>query len=188
MPVALEVINRKLSTHISQEGPQAFLDHFPSIPKTKLYLFWNFFEQLYILPTQVLQTILGRSYGFTSLPSYSKYYMEYFEQLALRQQCPICTPWWKRYVDDVICITKKVDILFNCMNQLDYHIKCTMESPDNEASITFLDTKCNTNSNHIIHPTVYRNPHILTSIWIGIQTIQYLPKGQLYKHWPTEPK
>ena len=41
-------------------------------------------------------------------------YMEYFEELALGPQCPIPTPWWKRYIDDVICITKKdqVDILF----------------------------------------------------------------------------
>ena len=109
MPVALEVINRKLSTHISQEGPQAFLDHFPTSFLRQNYISsGTFFEQLCILlPAKVLQTTLGSSYGFTSLPSYSKYYMEYFEQLALRQQCPIPTPWWKRYIDDVICITKK---------------------------------------------------------------------------------
>ena len=33
--------------------------------------------------------------------------MEYFKELALGPQCPISTPWWKRYLDDVICITKK---------------------------------------------------------------------------------
>ena len=42
-------------------------------------------------------------------------YMKYFEELALGPQCPIPSPWWKRYVDDLICITKKdqVEILFN---------------------------------------------------------------------------
>ena len=36
VPVALEVIYRKLSTHISQEGLQAFLGHSHSIPKDKI--------------------------------------------------------------------------------------------------------------------------------------------------------
>ena len=36
VPVALEVINRKPSTHISQEGLQAILEHSLSIPKDKI--------------------------------------------------------------------------------------------------------------------------------------------------------
>ena len=62
-------------------------------------------------------------------PVIANIYMEYFEELALEPQCPIPTPWWKRYVHDVICITKKdqVDILFNHINPLDDHIKFTMQ-------------------------------------------------------------
>ena len=69
-------------------------------------------------------------------------YMECFEELALGPQCPIPTQWGKRYVDDLICITKKdqVDILFNHINNMDYHTKLTMECPDNEGYIPFLDT------------------------------------------------
>ena len=40
-------------------------------------------------------------------PVTAKIYMEYFEELALRLQGPLPTPWWKRYVDNVICITEK---------------------------------------------------------------------------------
>ena len=63
-------------------------------------------------------------------------------------------------MDDVICITKKdqVDILFNYINNMDDHIKFTMECPDNEGSIPFLDRKCTPNPNHTIHTTVYRKP------------------------------
>ena len=66
----------------------------------------------------------------------------------------------EKYVDDVICITKndQVDILFNHINQSDDHIRFTMESPDNEGSIPFLDTKCTPNSNHTINTTVHRKP------------------------------
>ena len=84
--------------------------------------------------------------------------MEDFEELALEPKCPIPTPWWKRYVDGVICITRKdqVDILFNHINNMDGHIKFTMECPDNEGSIPFLETKFTPNPNHTIHTTVYR--------------------------------
>ena len=55
-------------------------------------------------------------------------YIEYFEEQALERQYPIPIPWWKRYVDDVICIIKKdqVDILFNLINNTDDNIKFTM--------------------------------------------------------------
>ena len=73
---------------------------------------------------------------------------------------PFPIPRWKMYVDDAICIIKKdqVDILFNHINQLDGHIKFTMESPDNEGSIPFLDTKYTPHSNHTTHTSVYRKP------------------------------
>ena len=83
-------------------------------------------------------------------------YMEYFEELALGSECPIPTPWWKRYVDDVICITKKdqVDILFYHINNMEEHINFTVECPDNEGSIPFFDTKCTPNLNHTVHTPV----------------------------------
>ena len=88
-------------------------------------------------------------------PAVSNIYAQYFEPL-----CPIPTPWWKRYVDDVICIVKgdQVDILFNHINKMGAHIKFNMQSPDSEGSIPFLDTKCFPNSYNIIDTTVFRKP------------------------------
>ena len=93
-------------------------------------------------------------------PLIANIYMEYIEELALGLQCPIPTPWWKRYVDDLIYITEKdqVCMLFNHINQMDAHIKFTMECLDSKESISFCDTKCTPNSNHMICTTVYRKP------------------------------
>ena len=52
----------------------------------------------------------------------------------------------------------QVDILFNHINSMDDNKKFTMECPDNEGSIPFLDTKCTPNPNHTIHTSVYRMP------------------------------
>ena len=41
---------------------------------------------------------------------------------------------------------------------MDDHIKLTMECPDNEGGIPFLDTKCTPNPNHTILIILYRNP------------------------------
>ena len=91
-------------------------------------------------------------------PVITNIYMEYFEELALGPQCLSPTPWLKRYVDNVICITKKgqMDILFNHINNMDDIVKFSIEYHDNEGSIPFLDTKCTPNSNHTIHTMVYR--------------------------------
>ena len=76
-----------------------------------------------------------------------------------------------------------MDILFNHINNMDDHIKFTMQCPDNEGSISFLDTKCLQNSNHTIHSTVYRKPihmdryldwnsnHPISAKWSVIQAI-----------------
>ena len=91
-------------------------------------------------------------------PVIANIHIEYFEELVLGPQCLIPTPWQKRYVDDVICITKKdqVDILFNHINNMDDNVKFTMECTDNEGTIPFQDTKCTPNPNHTIHTNVYR--------------------------------
>ena len=92
-------------------------------------------------------------------PVIANIYVEYFEELVLGPLCPIATPWWKKYVDDMKCIVRRdqVDILLNHINQMDGHTKFTVESPDSEGSIPFLDTNCSPNSN-TIDTTVYRKP------------------------------
>ena len=49
----------------------------------------------------------GVAMGSPVTPVIANISMEYFEELALGPHCPMPTPLWKRYVDHVICITKK---------------------------------------------------------------------------------
>ena len=90
-------------------------------------------------------------------PVIANIYMKYLEELALGPQFFHTHILWKRYVDDIICITKKVhvNILFDYINQIDDHIKFTMEHPDKEGSLPFLDNKC-THPNQSIQTSVYR--------------------------------
>ena len=69
-------------------------------------------------------------------------YMEYFEDLALGPEVPIPIKEWKRYVDEIFSIIPKGkrDILLNYLNSIDPHIKCTVEQPNAEGAIPFLDT------------------------------------------------
>ena len=102
--------------------------------------------------------------GSAVSPVTANIYVEYFEELALGSLCPIPTPWWKRYVDDVIFIVKKnqIDILFNHIHQMDAHIKFTMEPPDSEGSIPCLNTKCSSTLIIPFTPQYIGNQHMQT--------------------------
>ena len=58
-------------------------------------------------------------------PVIANIYMEYFEEIALYPQCPIPTPWWKRYVDEVnsIVLKRQVDTLFNHLHSVNFSHK-----------------------------------------------------------------
>ena len=160
LPVGLEVINRKLTDHISQEGIQDFLEHSLHNPKliTLLELVLN--NCMFSFQQKFYKQLQGAPLGSPVSPVMANICMEYFEESVLGHLCTIPTPWWKRYVDDVICSVKKdqVEIPFNHINQMNAHIKFMVKSPDSEGSIPFLDTKCSPNSNNTIHTTVYRKP------------------------------
>ena len=164
MPGTLEVINRKLTDLISQEGIQDFLEHSHHIPKDKLITLLELVLNNCVFSFQQkhYKQLQGAAMGSPVSPVIANIYMEYFEELALGPPCPIPTPVYKRYVDDVICIAKKdqVDILFNHINQMDAHITFTMEPPDSEGSIPFMDPECspNSDSDNTIHTTIYRKP------------------------------
>ena len=69
-------------------------------------------------------------------------YMEYFEDLALGPELPILVKERKRYVDDVFSIIPKGKrgIMLNYLNSIDPHIKFTVEQPNVDGAIPFLDT------------------------------------------------
>ena len=88
-------------------------------------------------------------------------YMEYFEKRTLRPELPISftISTWLRYVDDVLTIVKKgtQDSLLNYLNSIESNIRFTIEPPNNQGAIPFLDTFPRPSDNKII-TSVYRKP------------------------------
>ena len=97
VPVTLEVINRKPTAHIVQEGLQAFLDHSHSIPKDKIIsLLELVLNNCVFFQHKFYKQFPGAAMGSSVSPVIANICMEYFEELALGPQCPIPTPWWER--------------------------------------------------------------------------------------------
>ena len=97
--------------------------------------------------------------GSPCSPVVANIYMEYFEELALGPEVPVPIKEWKRYVDDVFSIIPKVkrDILLNYLISIDPHIKFTVEQPNVEGAIPFLDTFPQPNGENI-SVSVYKKP------------------------------
>ena len=77
----------------------------------------------------------------------------------LGPEVPVPITEWKRYVDDVFSIIPKGkrDILLNYLNSIDPHIKFTVEQPNAEGAIPFLDTFPQPKGENI-SVSVYRKP------------------------------
>ena len=108
----------------------------------------NFYKQLH-----------GAPMGSPCSPVVANIYMEYFEDLALGLELPIPIKEWKRYVDDVFSIIPKGkrDIMLNYLNSIDPHIKLTVEQPNVEGAMPFLDTLPQPKGEDI-SVSVYRKP------------------------------
>ena len=106
--------------------------------------------------------------GSPCSPVVAYIYMEYFEELAFGPELTIPIKEWKRYMDDVFSIVPKGkwEKLFRYLNSIDPHIKFTVEQPNSEGAIPFLDTLLKPNGNEI-SVSVYRKPLIWTGIWIS---------------------
>ena len=48
--------------------------------------------------------------GFSVSQAITQIYMEYCEEIAVCLQWSTPAPWWKRYVDDIINMGKKVQV------------------------------------------------------------------------------
>ena len=108
----------------------------------------NFFKQLH-----------GATMGTPCSPVVANIYLEYFENLSLGPELPIPIKEWKRYVDDVFSIIPKDkwDTILQYFNSIDPHIKFTVEQPNTEGSIPFLDTLPKP-SGEEISVSIYRKP------------------------------
>ena len=109
VPTALDVINHLFTDHIK-------------VPEARGKYSWN--------------------WSWRTVSSSSRtIYMEYFEELALGSELPIPIKEWERYVDDVFSIIPKGkrDTMLPYLNSIDPHIKFTVEQPNEEGAIPFLD-------------------------------------------------
>ena len=156
VPTALEVINQLFTEHI--ENPEAkgkyncmfegnsvvglkkneVMNLLKLVLENCVFSFQgNFFKQLH-----------GATMGSPCSPLMANIYMEYFEDLALGPELPIPIKEWKRCVDDIFSIIPKGkrDTMLNYLNSIDPHIKFTVEQPNIEGAIPFLDTLPQTQS------------------------------------------
>ena len=111
--------------------------------------------------TCVYKQLHGAAMGSPCSPVVANIYMEYFEKRALGPELPVSFTinTWLRYVDDVLTIVKKgtCDSLLNYLNSIDPNIKFTIEPPNEQGAIPFLDTFPRPSGNKII-TSVYRKP------------------------------
>ena len=94
--------------------------------------------------------------GSPCLPVVANIYMEYFEKRALGP-ITFTIDTWLRYVDDVLTIIKKGthDSLLNHLNSIDPNIKFTVEPPNDQGAIPFLDTFPRPSGNKITYMDRY---------------------------------
>ena len=82
--------------------------------------------------------------------------------MALGPELPVPIKDWKRYVDDVFSIIPKGnrDNLLQYLNSIDPHIKFTIEQPNTEGGIPFLDTFPKPQGESIVVAVLQKaNPH-----------------------------
>ena len=116
---------------------------------------------------QFYKQLYEASMGSPCSPVVANIYMEYFEKRALGPELPISftIDTWLRYVDDVLTMVKKGtrDSLLNHLNSIDPNIKFTLEPPNEQGAIPFLDTFQDLQATKLSHQFT-ENLHT----WIGI--------------------
>ena len=135
VPVALQVINSKISTCTS----------FTNISKIPIEKFIKLLEFtitscIFCFNKKFYKQLQGTAMGSPVSPVIANIYIKHFESLAIPSS-PTLIKWWFRYVDDVHSATRKdqVNKLQEHLNSIDPHIKFTIELPGTDG-LPFLDT------------------------------------------------
>ena len=177
VPTALDVINQLFTEHI--KIPEAKGKYNCTFEQNSVGLKKN--EVMSLLKLTLENCVLCFQGDFfkqlhnTTISSFcspvvANIYTEYFEDLALSPELPLPIKEWKIYVDDVFSIIPKgkSDTMLNYLNSIDPHIKFTIEQPNAEGAIPFLDTlpqpKCEE-----ISVSVYRKP-VHTDRYLGFNS------------------
>ena len=149
VPTALDVINYLFCEHI--EDPEAkhkygcsFRCNTIGLEKDELMQLLKLVLEncVFTFQDKFFKQLHGATVGSLCSPVVANIYMEYFENLALGPELPIPVKDWKRYVDDVFSIIPKGNRnkMLQYLNSIDPHIKSTIEQPNEEGGIPFLDT------------------------------------------------
>ena len=149
VPTALDVINRLFTEHI--EDPEAkdkygcsFRCNTIGLEKDEVMSLLKLVLEncVFTFQDRFYKQLHGTAMGSPCSPVVANIYMEYFENMALGPELPVPIKDWKRYVDDVFSIIPKGNraILLQYLNSIDPHIKFTIEQPNAEGGIPFLDT------------------------------------------------
>ena len=166
VPTALDVINRLFTEHI--EDPEAKDKYGCSFRHNTIGLEKDEVMQLlklvlencvFTFQDKFFKQLHGATMGSPCSPVVANIYMEYFENMALGPELPIPVKDWKRYVDDVFSIIPKgnSDTMLQYLNSIDPHIKFTIEQPNAEGGIPFLDTFPKPQGEDMV-VAVYRKP------------------------------
>ena len=125
VPVALQVINSKISTCTS-------FTNVCKIPTEKFIKLLEFTitHCISCFNKKFYKQLQGAAMGSPVFPVIANIYMEYFESLTIPTSAGLIK-WWFRYVDDVHSATRKdqVNKLQEHLKSIDPHIKFTIELP-----------------------------------------------------------
>ena len=116
-------------------------------------------------------------------PLIANLFMEKFEAKAL--QSALQTPYlWVRFVDDIIVIQKAEHSqqFLHHINSQDSNIQFTVEKPETDGFIPFLDTNVTPGPSNTILTTVYRKP-THTDLYLHCDSNHFITaKNSVYKH------
>ena len=123
---------------LSDGTPLAFLEKDEVMQLLKLVLE----NCVFTFQDKFFKQLHSAAMGSPCSPVVANIYMEFFENLALGPKLPIPVKDWKRYVDDVFSIIPKGNRnkMLQYLNSIDPHIIFTIEQPNEEGGIPFLDT------------------------------------------------
>ena len=152
VPVALQVINSKISTHTNFTN----VCKIPTVKFIKLLEF-TLTNCIFFFNKKFYKQLQGAAMGSPVSPVIENIYIEYFESLAIPSS-PTLIKWWLRYVDDVHSAIRKDQInkLQEHLNSMDPHTKFTIELQGRDG-LPFLDTLTKSTPTSI-ESTVYREP------------------------------
>ena len=148
VPTALDVINRLFTEHIKDPKTKgkygcSFTSNTCGLKKNEVIKLLKLVLEncMFTFQGYFFKQLHGAAMGSPCSPVVANIYMEYLEDLVLGLEASIPIKEWKRYVDDIFSIIPKGkrEVKLQYLNSIDPHTKFTVEQPNMEGGIPFLD-------------------------------------------------